>query len=86
MEPYEKCGEISVSLGLRANTNIVRSGGITETPCSHSAKKDAEKDSSEHAFGCDVRNLTWRWWEMSGRQSDYHRRGTPNVIDLGDLS
>ena len=33
----------------------------------------------------DAPRICWRFWEMAGRQSDYHRRGTPNVIDLGEI-
>lgn len=27
--------------------------------------------------------VRWNWWQIT--QSDYHRRGTPNEIDLGEI-
>ena len=29
--------------------------------------------------------IVWQFWRMAGRQSDYHNRGAPNEIDLGEI-
>jgi hypothetical protein len=50
------------------------------------ASISSEKGSSPRStVDSDVRQIIWEFWRVGGRQAEFRYRGTPNVIDLGEL-
>lgn len=85
-----KYGETSASCGESAAlSHIARSGKgitITSSPSRENSVRDCGDDSLRKSNpDSGLRNITYQFWRMCGRQAEYRDRGTPNVIDLGDI-